>query len=116
MIMDNLHYILQIRLAKEEIFFGPGVKTLLKLTNEYDSLNAACKQMNLSYTKALRMIKGAEKNLGFKLLERKIGGLGGGGSSLTQKCIEFLEKYEAYENEVKNKATEIFDEYFNEYL
>ena len=114
--MDKLHYILKIRLAKEEIFFGPGVETLLKLTNELASLNAACKQMNLSYTKALRMIQGAEKNLGFKVLERKIGGSGGGGSSLTSECIEFLKKYEAYESELKNKASELFDEYFNEYI
>ncbi len=113
--MENLHYILQIRLAKEEIFFGPGVRTLLKLTKEYDSLNAACREMNLSYTKALKMIRGAEKNLGFKLLDRKIGGSGGGGSSLTSRCIEFLDKYEEYEKEVKNKATDVFDKYFNEY-
>lgn len=114
--MEKLYYILQIRLAKETVFFGPGVRTLLKLTKEYNSLNAACNKMNLSYSKALKMIKGSEANLGFKLLDRQIGGSGGGGSSLTPKCIEFLEKYDDFEKELKSKASEIFDEYFNEFF
>lgn len=114
--MDRLHCKLKIRLAKEELFFGPGVEALLKLTNEHASLNAACKQMNLSYTKALRMIQGTEKNLGFKVLERKIGGSGGGGSRLTTECIKFLEKYEAFEAELEEKADELFDKHFSEYF
>lgn len=112
--MKKLHYILQIRLAKDDVFFGPGVRSLLKLTNDYNSLNEACKKMNLSYTKALKMIKGSEKNLGFKLLDRKIGGSGGGGSSLTPECILFLNKYDEFENELITKASDIFDEYFTE--
>ncbi len=114
--MEKLHYILQVRLAKKDIFFGPGVKTLLNLTKEYDSLNGACKKMNLSYTKALKMIKGAENSLGFKLLDSKTGGLGGGGSNLTPKCIEFLETYDKFEKSLNIKASEIFEEYFNAFL
>ncbi|HHZ02102.1 MAG TPA: LysR family transcriptional regulator [Tissierellia bacterium] len=114
--MKKLHYILQIRLAKDAVFFGPGVRTLLRLTDEYKSLNEACKIMNLSYSKALKMVKGTEKNLGFKLLDRKIGGLGGGGSSLTPKCIDFLNKYDEFEKELTAKASEIFDDYFNEFF
>lgn len=114
--MEKLRYILQVRLAKEDIFFGPGVRTLLNLTKEYDSLNGACQKMNLSYTKALKMIKGAENNLGIKLLDRKAGGLGGGGSSLTPKCIEFLEVYDKFENFLNIKASEIFNQYFEEFL
>lgn len=113
--MEKLHYILQIRLAKKDIFFGPGVRTLLQLTKEFESLNGACKKMNLSYTKALKMINGAEDNLGFMLLDRKAGGAGGGGSSLTPKCIEFLEKYDEFENILKAKASDIFGEYFNKF-
>src|SRR5690554_4367144 len=114
--MKKLYYILQIRLAKETVFFGPGVRTLLKLIKEYDSLNGACNKMNLSYSKALKMIKGSEANLGFKLLDRHIGGAGGGGSSLTPKCIEFLNKYEEFEKELNSKASEIFDQYFNDFF
>ncbi|NLJ57936.1 MAG: hypothetical protein GX339_03720 [Tissierellia bacterium] len=114
--MKELRYILQIRLAKDTVFFGPGVRVLLKLTHEYRSLNEACKIMNLSYTKALKMVKGTEKNLGFKLLDRKIGGLGGGGSSLTPKCINFLNRYDEFEEELTTKASKIFDNYFKEFF
>lgn len=114
--MEKLHYHLQIRLAKKDIFFGPGVLSLLKLVQEYESLNTASKKMDLSYSKACRMIKGSEKALGFKLLDRKIGGSGGGGSSLTPECIEFIEKYAAFYNELDANASELFVKYFNKYF
>jgi molybdate transport system regulatory protein len=113
--MEELHCAIQIRLAKEHIFFGPGVLTLLQLTKEYESLNAAAKKMNLSYSKAFKMIKGTENALGFKLLDRKIGGSGGGGSNLTPKCIKFMENYKLFANDINNFSKEIFNKYFEEY-
>jgi len=113
---ENLHCSLQIRLAKEQLFFGPGVVSLLKLTKEYESLNAAAKKMNLSYTKAYKMIKGSEEALGFKLLDRRIGGSGGGGSNLTPECIEFLEQYITFENEVNTISANLFKRHFNKYI
>ncbi|MGB4661278.1 MAG: LysR family transcriptional regulator, partial [Mobilitalea sp.] len=115
-IMEKLHCALQIRLAKKEIFFGPGVIQILKLTNQYESLNAASKEMNLSYSKAFKMIKGAEESLGFKLLDRKIGGPNGGGSTLTPECIEFLEKCNAFEVELNKISSDLFKKYFNDYI
>jgi molybdate transport system regulatory protein len=113
--MEKLHCSLLIRLAKEEIFFGPGVVSLLKLTQQHASLNAAAKIMNLSYTKAYKMIKGSEKYLGFKLLDRQIGGVGGGGSNLTPECIDFLEKFTLFSQEINNISSELFDKYFEKY-
>lgn len=114
--MEKLHCALQIRLAKEEIFFGPGVFSILKLTQQYESLNAAAKKMNLSYSKAFKMIKGTEEALGFKLLDRKIGGSNGGGSTLTPECIEFLDNFDAFDKELNEISSELFKEYFKEYI
>ena len=114
--MDKLHCALIIKLAKDEIFFGSGVLTLLKLTEKYGSLNAAAKSMNLSYSKANRMINGAEKALGFKLLDKKIGGANGGGSTLTPECVEFSNNYEEFSKEVKETTEILFDKYFNKYM
>lgn len=114
--MEALHMALQIRLAKENIFFGPGFVHLLKLTEQYQSLNAAAKSINLSYAKANKMIKGAEEALNFKLLTRKVGGAGGGGSTLTDECKEFLEKYSFFEEEIKSATNEIFEKYFKNYI
>jgi len=114
--MEKLHLTLRIRLAKEEIFFGPGVVTLLNFIKNSESLNSAAKEMNLSYTKANKMIKVAEKSLGFKVLERKIGGIGGGGSNLTPECIKFLEQYILFDQEVNEFSNGLFCEYFKDYL
>lgn len=114
--MANFHCAIRVRLANDNLFFGPGVAELLYLTKEFESLNAAAKHMNLSYSKANKMIKLAEKALGFKLLDRKIGGSNGGGSSLTKECIKFLEKYSDFEKEVKSSSEELFNKYFIEYI
>jgi len=114
--MERLHCAMQLRLANEEIFFGSGVLTLLKLTEKYESLNAAAKNMNLSYSKANKMINGAESALGFKLLDKKIGGANGGGSTLTPECIDFIKTYEEFQKEIKEHADMLFNKYFNKYI
>lgn len=113
--MKKFHSALLVRLANEEIFFGPGVVTLLNLTKELASLNAASKKMNLSYSKANKMIKFAEAALNFKLLDRKIGGPNGGGSTLTPECIDFLKNYTAYEDELKMYSDLLFEKHFKQY-
>lgn len=114
--MENFHCAIKVRLANDNLFFGPGVVELLNLTKELESLNAAAKHMNLSYSKANKMIKQAEESLGFKLLDRKIGGSNGGGSSLTLECIEFLKKYISFEEKIKLYSEKLFKESFIEYI
>lgn len=113
--MEKFHQALLVRLANEEIFFGPGVVTLLNFTKELESLNAAAHKMNLSYSKAFKMIKNAESALKFKLLDRKIGGSNGGGSTLTAECINFLNDYTAFENELNEHSDCLFEKYFDKY-
>jgi molybdate transport repressor ModE-like protein len=113
--MEKFHGALLVRLANEKIFFGPGVVTLLKLTKELESLNAASKKMNLSYSKANKIIKSTEEALKFKLLDRKIGGPNGGGSTLTPECIDFLKTFTAYEDELKEHSDLLFEKYFKKY-
>ena len=64
-------------------FFGEGPCRLLHLIEETGSLRSAAAQMGLSYSKALRLVQHAEKELGFALPCKTIGGRGGGGSTLT---------------------------------
>lgn len=70
-------------------FFGEGPCRLLHLIEETGSLRAAALSMGMAYTKALHLMKRAEKNLGFSLTARTIGGKGGGGSVLTPEAKEF---------------------------
>ena len=59
-----------------ERFFGEGPCRLLHLIEETGSLRSAAAQMGLSYSKALRLVQHAEKELGFALTCKTIGGRG----------------------------------------
>lgn len=60
------------------------------MIEETGSLRSASISMGLAYTKALRMINKAEKELGFSLTKRSTGGRSGGGSTLTPEGKEWL--------------------------
>ncbi len=81
-------------------FYGGGPQQLLMLIDQTGSLNVASKKMDLSYKKALLMIARAEQQLGFKLLERTIGGATGGGSQLTNRARHWMMQYAAIERAV----------------
>ena len=58
------------------------------------------------------MIKMAEKQLGYRLLERRIGGSGGGGSRLTEEGQDLLRKYRQLTRRVQEDADRAFEEIF----
>ena len=65
--------------------FGEGPYELLKRVEKTNSLHEAAHQMGMSYSKAWKLIQTMEKRLGFSLLDKKVGGLSGGGSQVTPK-------------------------------
>lgn len=69
-----LHPVNRLYLEKDEIFFGPGIAQFLMLTEHTGSMQAACRQMNMSYSKGWKILKTAEKELGYPLLVTKSGG------------------------------------------
>lgn len=95
-----------------ERFFGEGPYRLLLSTEKTGSLHAAALEMNMSYSKALKIITRAEAVLGYPLLKRLSGGKGGGGSRLTPEAIELLTRYGAYKAACHEANRRIFAEYF----
>jgi len=95
--------------------FGEGPCRLLKGIESTGSLRAAAQDMNMAYTKALRILKQAEAAFGFPLTSRAIGGSNGGGSHLTPEGKELLEKYEIFRNRCEAANRAIFLEVFPEY-
>ena len=61
-----------------EKFFGEGPCRLLHAVEQTGSLRAAAQSMGMAYTKALKLVRHAEKALGFALTERTAGGQGRG--------------------------------------
>lgn len=102
---------IMVRIYGKDKCFGPGVAELLERVDETHSLRQATMQMSMAYSKAWRVLKIAEENLGFPLLSSTTGGKGGGGASLTEEGRRFLGSYRALERAVCQYADEAFLEF-----
>jgi molybdate transport system regulatory protein len=94
--------------------FGEGPFQLLRMVVEKGSLLQAAKSLEMSYQKAWLTIRKSEERLGFPLLERRIGGLAGGGSRVTEAGQEFMKKYTRFRKETEKKLKAIFQKYFGQ--
>ncbi len=95
-----------------EPVFGRGRRFLLQAIDKYGSINRAAKEINISYRKAWSYIKSMEERLGIKLVERKTGGRNGGGARLTEEAREFLKRYEALEEGIRELVDRRFRRLF----
>lgn len=92
--------------------FGKGLVSLLLLVREGHSLRSACGEMGLAYSKAWRLLKSAEEDLGFPILVKQKGGAQRAGSTLSPQGAELLERYLAFEQDARESVAAIFDRYF----
>lgn len=106
------HYHVKVRLYNESIYFGKGVAELLQRIDESGSLAAAYKAMGMSSSKAWKILRRAEEDLGFALVCGKAGGKSGGGSVLTAEGRELLVRYTAFNAELQQAAAQAFAKYF----
>ncbi len=81
---------------KEEPIMGEGKAALLKAINEEGSLNKACRKVKISYKHAWLLLKEIEESVGEPVIIKKRGGKAQG-TFLTEKAINLLEEYNAYE-------------------
>lgn len=105
---------ISVSLARELPFFDEKMAMLLSQVDETGSVRMACQRMQISYSTGWNIIRTLESQLPRPLLNRNQGGASGSRSELTEFGREFLEKYNAYSKEIKEKAVEIFDGYFSE--
>jgi len=98
---------MQLRIRKNKVFIGKGVKMILDAIDEHKSIKKACEFTGLSYPKALRMLKTIESELGFAIVASEKGGRHHGGTSLTEKGRAVLECYREIENETKEFAQKL---------
>ena len=68
--------------------------------------------MGMAYTKALALVRTAEKGLGSPLTTRVVGGAGGGGSTPTPEADALLAAYERWTASVNSAAGAQFDAAF----
>jgi molybdate transport system regulatory protein len=97
---------------KGEPVFGSGREALLRAIDRTGSINKAAKDIKMSYRKALSYIQTMEQRLGRRLVERRTGGLNGGGATLTDEAREFLRRYELLEGGVNDMLNRKFRKIF----
>ncbi|WP_320128203.1 LysR family transcriptional regulator [uncultured Sphaerochaeta sp.] len=105
---------LKIRFREENLFYGPGVNQLLHMVEKEKSLAGAAFSMRMSYSKAWKIIREAERSLGYPLTEKSIGGSDGGGSLLTEQGRSFMQRYDAFSLEAGKAVDSCFQTYFPE--
>ena len=93
-------------------FFGEGPCRLLHCVEKTGSLRAAAMEMEMAYSKASKILKQAEENLGFSLTTRSTGGKDGGGSILTPEGKQLLWQYEAYRDACVKANQALYRQYF----
>lgn len=94
------------------VAFAEGRRMLLEAVDRLGSLNAAAKEMGMSYRAAWGKIKATEKALSIKLLEVTTGGKGGGGATLTPDAKELISKYKKYTDRMTNLMEREFKHIF----
>lgn len=106
------NYHIKVRVYNESIDFGKGVAELLRRIDESGSLSAAYKSMHMSSSKAWKILRRAEADLGFALVQSVSGGKSGGGTVLTDEGRKLLVRYTAFNAEVQQAAAQAFVKYF----
>ena len=90
------------------VAFAEGRRMLLEAVDRLGSLNAAAKELGMSYRAAWGKIKATEEALGLKLLDVTTGGKGGGGAKLTHEARELVTSYNKYVNKLSSIAEKEF--------
>ena len=102
----------KVQLVRNEPFFGPGIVTLLKQIQALGSVREACEKTGMSYSKGWSLIRTAERETGYTIVDRSPGGKGGGAARVSERGRKLLEQYERFEKEIARIAREKYREIF----
>ena len=78
-------------------YIGPGKITLMELISKHGSISAAGKEMGMSYRRAWMLVDEINQIFKQPLVEKQMGGSGGGGARLTMLGRDVVSRYRAIE-------------------
>jgi molybdate transport repressor ModE-like protein len=99
---------------KGEVVMGGGKTDLLLTVDRLGSIQRAAGEFGMSYRHAWGAIKKIEQRAGFKILDTKLGGKGGG-AQLTPKGREFIGKVDSLLKDLQAIVKKRFKQKFETY-
>jgi len=102
----------RLKIGKEKPFFSTGPMELMEKIDKYSSLKKATEDMGMSYTKALRIIRDIENEMGFPVVVSVKGGNERGSTTLTEKGKQVLAAYKEIYDDVSEYANKLLEEKF----
>lgn len=91
------------------VVFGMGRTRMLEAIEQCGSINAAAKELKMSYRSIWARIKATEERLGGKqLLLRSKGGASGGGATLTPYAKDLIKQYRALREGVLGQSDKLY--------
>jgi molybdate transport system regulatory protein len=84
-----------------EKLLGKGRVELLSRIDETGSIYKAAKEMKMSYRQAWQMVQEMNERASNPLVEKKLGGKGGGGAFITDAGKKAISAFQEFHNKVK---------------
>jgi molybdate transport system regulatory protein len=97
--------------AEGNVVFGLGRYHILDAIDRLGSLQAAAKDLRMSYRAVWCRIKASEERLGQSLVARE-----GRGSCLTPLAKKLMKQYRRIQTVVENESDEIYDDLMSDHL
>ncbi len=91
------------------VVFGLGRLKMLDAIHRRGSIQAAARELGMSYRGLWGRIKATEQRLGKPLLHCNIGGKKGGGSELTPFALDLMARFKKLHRQVAADADDLFE-------
>jgi len=89
-------------------FLGDGRYRLLAAVGRNGSINAAARELGMSYRKVWSQLQAMEAAAPFPLMQRRVGGRDGGETRLTPEIVRLMEQFEEMRSRVNSAADRSF--------
>ena len=89
-------------------FLGDGRYRILSAIHRHGSINAAARELGISYRKVWAQLQAMEEAAPCSLLEKRTGGKDGGATHLTPSAQDLLKKFESMREKVNDEADRCF--------
>lgn len=107
-----VHPRVKVQLVRNVPFFGPGLMNLLRQIEVLGNVREACEKTGMSYSKGWTLIRTAEKELGYVIVERSPGGKHGGSARVSSRGSTLMEQYETMGRRIASFAEEEYRKIF----